>query len=144
MAGSGELARYPRPSVAVDVALFTLTDAGLGVVLVRRDRDPLRGAWALPGTILRIDETLDGAAVRVLEQKAGLSGYYLDQLGAFGDLDRDPRGRVISVAYVALAGSSRPGPWQHRGDGGGRSADGAHVAHAGRARGSRPPSTTAP
>ena len=111
MAGSGELARYPRPSVAVDVALFTVTDAGLGVVLVRRDREPLRGTWALPGTILRIDETLDGAAVRVLEQKAGLSGYYLDQLGAFGDLDRDPRGLVISVAYVALARLvTPPGP----------------------------------
>lgn len=108
---SGELDRYPRPSVAVDVALFTVTDAHLGVVLVQRDRDPLRGAWALPGTILRIDETLDAAATRVLAQKAGLSGYFLDQLRTFDRLDRDPRGRVISVAYVALARlTTPPGP----------------------------------
>ena len=69
MSSRGELARYPRPSVAVDVALFTVSDARLGVVLVQRDREPSRGAWALPGTILRIDETLDAAAERVLARR---------------------------------------------------------------------------
>jgi 8-oxo-dGTP diphosphatase len=93
---------YPRPSVAVDVALLTIREAGLWTLLSRRTQRPWRGAWALPGVFVGIDEALDAAASRALATKAGLRGVFTEQLYTFGDPDRDPRTRVISVAYYAL------------------------------------------
>ncbi len=102
---------YPRPSVAVDLVIFTIIDAQLRVLLVRRNEHPFKNAWALPGGFLRVGETasaqgedLEEAARRELAEETGLdsSRVYLEQLGAFGRAGRDPRMRVVSVAYVAL------------------------------------------
>ncbi len=102
---------YPRPSVAVDLVIFTIIDAQLRVLLVRRSEHPFKGAWALPGGFLRVaegtlsqGEDLEEAARRELQEETGLdpARVYLEQLGAFGRAGRDPRMRVVSVAYVAL------------------------------------------
>jgi 8-oxo-dGTP diphosphatase len=97
-----DASRYPRPSVAVDVVLLTVRDGDLWALLGRRNEHPYGGRWALPGSFLRIDESLDAAAVRVLRSKVGLADVFTEQLYSFGAPDRDPRTRVISVAYYAL------------------------------------------
>jgi 8-oxo-dGTP diphosphatase len=97
-----DASRYPRPSVAVDVVLITVRDGAILALLGRRDDHPHRGRWALPGSFLRIDESLDAAASRVLATKAGLEDTFIEQLYTFGSPDRDPRTRVLSVAYYAL------------------------------------------
>jgi 8-oxo-dGTP diphosphatase len=99
---SYDATRFPRPSVAVDVVLLTVRDGAIWALLGRRDDQPHRGRWALPGGFLRIDESLDAAASRVLRTKAGLRGVFTEQLYTFGSPKRDPRTRVISVAYYAL------------------------------------------
>ncbi len=99
--------RWPRPSVAVDVALLSVHEGKLRVLLHRRDAQPQAGRWALPGGFVRLDESLDDAARRVLAEKAELEDIYLEQLYTFGDPDRDPRMRVISVAYYALVDHRR-------------------------------------
>jgi 8-oxo-dGTP diphosphatase len=95
-------ARYDRPSVAVDVALLAIRDGALWTLLIRRGEHPDRGAWALPGVFVGIAEGLDEAAARALTTKAGVSDVFIEQLFTFGDPSRDPRTRVISVAYYAL------------------------------------------
>ena len=97
-----DASRYPRPSVAVDVALLTIRDGGLWTLLSRRERAPWQGSWALAGVFVGIDEALDVAAARALATKAHLGGVFTEQLYTFGDPARDPRTRVISVAYYAL------------------------------------------
>ena len=101
------LEQYPRPSVAVDVALITASEGELGTALVRRDAHPSKGRWALPGGFVRMDESLEAAAARVLEAKAGVTGVFLEQLYTFGDVHRDPRGRVVTIAYFALIDRTR-------------------------------------
>ncbi len=98
---------YPRPSVAVDVVALTVEQGALHVVLVRRAAHPHKGRVALPGGFVGLDESLDAAARRVLANKAGLSGVFLEQLYTFGNPKRDPRGRVIAVAYYALVDTAR-------------------------------------
>lgn len=99
---------FERPSLAVDVALLTVDPTGsLATLVVRREQAPAKGRWALPGTFVRIDETLDAAAARALAAKSGLERVYLEQLYTFGALHRDPRTRVVSVAYYALVHASR-------------------------------------
>lgn len=102
---------YSRPSVAVDLVVLTILDSELRVLLVRRKEPPFAGQLALPGGFVRVGdgkkdrgEDLDQAARRELAEETGLRGHpiYLEQLGAFGRPDRDPRMRVISVAYFAL------------------------------------------
>ncbi len=104
-------ADFPRPSVTVDIVAFSIIDAELRVLLIRRGEHPYKGAWALPGGFVRVGEghrdqgeDLDAAAARELEEETNLraSDVYLDQLGAFGQAGRDPRMRVITVAYYAL------------------------------------------
>ena len=93
---------YPRPSVTVDVIIFTLNEGDLQVLLIQRGHPPFEGMWAIPGGFVRIDESLEDAAQRELEEETGVHDVYLEQLYTFGDRGRDPRGRVITVAYFAL------------------------------------------
>jgi 8-oxo-dGTP diphosphatase len=94
---------YPHPAVTVDACLFTIQEEQLKVLLIRRALEPFQGDWALPGGFVHIDENLETAVKRELEEETGLSGFYFEQLETFGQVDRDPRERVISVAYFALA-----------------------------------------
>jgi 8-oxo-dGTP diphosphatase len=94
---------YARPAVTVDCVVFGLDEADLKVLLIQRKLTPFQHGWALPGGFVRIDETLDDAARRELEEEAGVSELYLEQLYTFGALDRDPRDRIVTVAYYALA-----------------------------------------
>lgn len=93
---------HPRPALTVDCVVFGLDDEDLKVLLIQRDIEPFAGKWALPGGFVHLDETLDDAARRELEEEAGLSKVFLEQLYTFGELDRDPRDRVVTVAYYAL------------------------------------------
>jgi 8-oxo-dGTP diphosphatase len=102
-----ELERFPRPSLAVDVVVLTVEERELRVALYRRTEPPQRGCYALPGGFMHIDESLEDAATRLLAQKAGLAGVFLEQLYTFSDLRRDPRGRVVTVAYYALVDARR-------------------------------------
>ena len=101
------LADYPRPSLAVDVALLTVIDGGLAVLLHRADDGFVAGKWALPGTFVREEELLSEAALRVLRDKCGVVGESPRQLRAFDALDRDERGRVVTVAHVDLVHAQR-------------------------------------
>ncbi len=104
---SKSLSAFPRPSVAVDVVAMTVESGALHVALYKRTEPPQRGHYALPGGFVRIDESLDDAAARLLAQKAGFTDVFLEQLYTFGDLRRDPRGRVIAVTYYALVDAAR-------------------------------------
>jgi len=97
-----DASRYDRPSVTVDVALIAIRDGSLWTLLVRRNEHPARGSWALPGVFVGPDESLDAAAARALALKAGPTDVFIEQLYTFGTPGRDPRTRVISVAYYAL------------------------------------------
>lgn len=94
---------FPRPAVTVDCVVFGLDVDDLKVLLIQRRLEPHQHMWALPGGFVRIDETLDEAARRELAEESGITDVYLEQLYTFGDLHRDPRERVITVAYYALA-----------------------------------------
>lgn len=94
--------RYPHPAVTVDCVVFGLDEGDLNVLLIQRDLDPYAGAWALPGGFVRLDENLDSAARRELQEETGVRDLYLEQLYTFGEPDRDPRERVITVAYFAI------------------------------------------
>lgn len=98
---------YPHPAVTVDIVIFTIRDALLKLLLIRRAGEPYRGQWALPGGFIHLDEALDASARRELEEETGVSGVYLEQLYTFGAPGRDPRERVITVAYYALIPSDR-------------------------------------
>jgi 8-oxo-dGTP diphosphatase len=94
---------YPRAAVTVDCVVFGLDEKDLKVLLIQRKLTPFQHTWALPGGFVRIEETLDEAAQRELAEEAGVTEVYLEQLYTFGALDRDPRERIITVAYYALA-----------------------------------------
>lgn len=93
---------YPRPALTVDCVVFGFDGTGLQVLLIQRGVEPFLGAWALPGGFVLMDEDLEAAARRELEEETGLKDVYLEQLQTFGTPGRDPRGRVVSVAYYAL------------------------------------------
>ena len=98
---------YPHPAVTVDIVIFTLRADELKVLLIKRALSPFQGEWALPGGFVDLDESLDAAARRELEEETGVAGVYLEQLYTFGTPDRDPRERVITIAYYALIPSDR-------------------------------------
>src|SRR2546426_9387906 len=94
--------QYPRAALTVDCVVFGFDEGELKVLLIERALEPFKGKWALPGGFVRVDETLDEAARRELQEEAGLRNVFLEQLYTFGAVDRDPRERVVSVAYYAL------------------------------------------
>lgn len=98
---------FERPSVAVDVVLLAPAEGSLHTLLIRRAEHPFKGQWALPGGFVGMAESLDAAAARVLATKAGLEGVFLEQLYTFGAPERDPRMRILSVAYYALVDHAR-------------------------------------
>jgi 8-oxo-dGTP diphosphatase len=100
--------RHSRPALTVDPIIFTLRDDQLHVLLVRRGEEPFAGSWALPGGFVREEESLEEAALRELEEETGLKDAYLEQLYTYGDPHRDPRGRVVTVAYFALIRADAP------------------------------------
>lgn len=98
---------HPHPAVSTDVVIFTIQDEQLRVLLIKRAREPYKNTWALPGGFVEINEGLEQAAQRELEEETGISGVYLEQLYTFGRPDRDPRERVITVAYYAMVPPDR-------------------------------------
>ncbi|MCM1265751.1 MAG: NUDIX hydrolase [Candidatus Gastranaerophilales bacterium] len=88
--------------ITVDTVILTLKDNNLQVLLVRRDNEPFKGKWAIPGGYVRMSENLDEAAMRVLKEKTNVDNIYLEQLYTFGDPLRHPAARVITCAYFAL------------------------------------------
>src|SRR5262245_46497942 len=100
---------YPRPSVAVDLVLVS-KETPTRVLLIRRKHDPFAGLWAFPGCFIDMDETLEESARRELREETSLETGTLWQLGAYGDPGRDPRGRTISVVYLALVDPKKMKP----------------------------------
>lgn len=98
---------HPHPAVTVDISIFTIRDNQLKLLLIRRALEPYQGKWALPGGFINMDEDLETAARRELAEETGISGVYLEQLYTYGKPDRDPRERVITVAYYALIPSDK-------------------------------------
>ncbi len=96
-----------RAVLTTNIVVFSLRDEQLKLLLVRRRNPPFQGCWALPGGVVGEDEDIEANATRKLEEGTGVSGVYLEQLYTFGEPDRDPRERVISVAYYALVASER-------------------------------------
>ncbi|MEO0043599.1 MAG: hypothetical protein RL329_3047 [Bacteroidota bacterium] len=94
---------YPRPSLTVDCIIFGLDETGrLKVLLIQRAKNPFKDHWALPGGFVDMDEDLEAAALRELKEETGVENVFIEQLFTFGTPERDPRGRVVSVAYFAL------------------------------------------
>lgn len=106
-----DLEKFPRPSVAVDIVLFTVAQSALKVLLIKRGLQPFAGQWCLPGGFVKIDESLENAAMRELREETGVAHVYLEQLYTFGAPKRDPRGRVISVSYYALVDATKIRPF---------------------------------
>lgn len=100
---------FPRPAVTVDVVVLT-RDRRPRVLLIRRKQPPFAGAWALPGGFVDMDESLEDAARRELREETGVELKRIEQLGTFGEPGRDPRGRVISIAYLGRVAADRVEP----------------------------------
>ncbi len=94
--------KHPRPSVTTDCVIFGYDQLQLKVLLIERGIEPYKGKWALPGGFVREDETTEQAAARELSEETGLKNIFFEQLYTFSNVDRDPRGRVITVTYFAL------------------------------------------
>nr|WP_321408104.1 NUDIX domain-containing protein [uncultured Carboxylicivirga sp.] len=97
---------YPRPSVTTDCAIFGFDGIDLHILLVERGIEPFKGQWALPGGFVQMDETTEECARRELAEETGVEDLFLEQLYTFSDVNRDPRGRVITVSYFALIKST--------------------------------------
>jgi 8-oxo-dGTP diphosphatase len=94
--------QYPRPALTVDCVVFGFDESELKVLLIQRGLEPFKDRWAFPGGFVHVEETIDEAARRELAEETGLKDVFLEQLYTFGGVDRDPRERVVSVAYYAL------------------------------------------
>ena len=93
--------KYPRPAVTADCVVIT-KEAEPKVLLIQRGADPYKGCWAFPGGFMNMDETTEQCAIRELEEETGLKVSTVRQIGAYSKVDRDPRGRTITVAYLAI------------------------------------------
>lgn len=98
---------YERPAVTVDVLILSVLEGALKVALIKRGLPPFKHSWAIPGGFVHLDESLEAAARRELEEEAGVTDVFLEQLYTFGEPARDPRLRVITVAYYALVPATR-------------------------------------
>jgi len=99
---------YPRPALTVDIVIFSIHDGCLQMLLIERAEPPYAQMWALPGGFVHVEESLEQAAARQLEEETGLQDAYLEQLYTYGEPHRDPRGRVVTVVYFALISSDKP------------------------------------
>ena len=99
--------QFEHPSVTVDILIFTVSDRKLRLLLIRRNEHPYLGKWAIPGGFLRMDESADEAAARRIREEAGVENVHLAQLYTFSAVNRDPRTRVISIAYLATVPSGK-------------------------------------
>lgn len=97
--------KYKFAVIAVDAAIFTINAGELNILLIKMKKAPFAGCWALHGGLIKPDESIDNAVLRHLHDKTGVKNVYLAQLSAFGKVDRDPFGRVVSIAYFALVSS---------------------------------------
>lgn len=93
---------HPRLALTVDCVVFGWDGQSLQILLIERGQPPFKGTWALPGGFVKVDEPLDTAALRELKEETGLDQMYVEQLFTFGAVDRDPRERIVTVAYYAL------------------------------------------
>ena len=93
--------KYPRPALTADCIVIT-RDAEPKVLLIQRGFDPYKGSWAFPGGFMNMDETTEQCAIRELEEETGLKVTTINQIGTYSKVDRDPRGRTITVAYLAI------------------------------------------
>jgi 8-oxo-dGTP diphosphatase len=93
---------YPRPAVTCDAVVFSMRADDLAVLLIQRKDEPFKGQWALPGGFVNENESLERAAARELAEETGLTGARLEQIGAFGDPGRDPRGHTVTIAWVTF------------------------------------------
>ncbi len=98
--------KYPHPAVTTDCVIFGFDGRDLNILLVERGIDPYKGAWALPGGFLKMDETVEECAQRELKEETNVSKVYLEQFHVFSDVRRDPRERVLTVAFYALVKQS--------------------------------------
>ena len=96
--------KYPRPAVTGDCIVIT-KEVNAKVLLIQRADEPYKGCWAFPGGFLNMDETTEQCAIRELEEETGLKVNDVHQIGAYSKVDRDPRGRTITVAYLAIIDS---------------------------------------
>ena len=112
-----DFSKYEKPSVAADMVVFTVSDISadspkksivkkMKIMLIKRGDHPYKGLWALPGGFLNMNETIEECAERELREETGLSRFYLRQFRTYSQIDRDPRGRIISCAYIALINNS--------------------------------------
>lgn len=102
-----KLTDYKQPSVTVDIVIFSVIDNDLKVLLIERGVEPFKDRWAIPGGFVQMNESLDEAAQRELIEETGVKDVYLEQLYSFGEINRDPRGRVITISYFALVNADR-------------------------------------
>jgi ADP-ribose pyrophosphatase YjhB (NUDIX family) len=93
---------HPKFLVAIDCVIFGFSEGELNLLLLKRNFEPAMGEWSLPGGFVQENESAAGAAKRVLAELTGLTDVYMEQVGAFGEVDRDPGERVVSIAYYAL------------------------------------------
>ena len=93
---------YPRPAVTADCVVFSNDSDGLSVLLIERANEPFKGCWAFPGGFMDMEENAEDCAKRELKEETGLEIPNMSQLGAFTDVNRDPRGRTVSIAYYAV------------------------------------------
>jgi 8-oxo-dGTP diphosphatase len=102
--------RMPTLTMTTDIVIFTIRDERLKILLIQRGNPPYQGKWALPGGLVEEDEDLDACAYRELEEETKVTGVVLEQLHAFGAPHRDPRGRLVTVAYYTLVRPERLKP----------------------------------